>query len=99
MPQDDDDDHEHEYVGIPWGYIIAAIIVDGLIQIPLTVLMSFILSHYNIPSPNGVLWWLGIVIFYTSLNYWHPVTAGRFFLAHCACILVPLIAIGIELLL
>jgi len=96
MQQDDDD---YEDVGIPWEYIIAAIIVDGLIQIPLTALMSLLLSHYNIPSPNVVLWWLGIVIFYSSLNYWHPVIAGRLFLAQCVCILVPLIAFGIEFLL
>ena len=92
------EDDDQEYDGIPWGYIIAAVIVDGLIQIPVTSITSFVLSHYNLPVPNCVLWWLGMVIFYCSLNYWHPIAAGRILLIHCGIILLPLIAIGLELL-
>ena len=95
---EDGDEDDQEYDGIPWGYIVASVIIDGLIQIAVTAVTTFVFTHYNLPIPNAILWWMGMVIFYSSLNYWHPVTAGRILIAHCACVLLPLIAIGIEFL-
>ena len=92
------DDEEYRE-GTLIGYIIAAVPIDGLIQIPLTVLTCFVLSHYELHTPNSILWWLGMVIFYTSLNYWHSIAAGRILIGHWAMVLLPLIAIGIEKLL
>lgn len=92
------DDEEYQE-GTLTGYIIAAVIIDGLIQIPLTVLTCFVLSHYELHVPNSILWWLGMVIFYASLNYWHPVAAGRILIGHWVLGAIPLIAIGIEKLL